>query len=53
MKIPALESKEFVIKIEWVVDIEDLLSEGTESVLDRLRENGSAEIIDIQLRNKK
>ena len=52
MKVQGLEKKEFVVTIEWIVDAEDLLSEGTEDRLDELRGVGSAEIVNLELRDK-
>ena len=53
MKVEGLEKKEMVIIIEWIVDAEDVVSEGTEEYLEHLRGIGSADITDIKLRDKK
>ena len=53
MKIPGFENKEFVFKIEYRIDFDDLVSEGMESVLEEMRGTGSAEVIDVELREKK
>ena len=52
MEIDGLKKKEFVLTIEGVVDADVLIEEGTQEVLDQLRGSGSAEIINIQLRDK-
>ena len=51
-EIEGLKQKEFVITIEWLVDCNILLEEGTENTLEELRGIGSADIIDIKLRDK-
>lgn len=53
MKIPGLlKNKEFVLTIQAVYDVADLIEGGVERELDVLRERGSAELIDIELRSK-
>ncbi len=52
MGIDWLENKEFVLTIDWIIDANTLVSEGTEEVLDHLRETGSADLINIRLRDK-
>ncbi len=46
------ENKEFVFKIEYIVDFDDLMENGIESMLEELRQTGSAEILDVELRSK-
>lgn len=50
--IAGLDKKEFVVTIEWVVDADVLLGEGTEGALDHLQETGSADITNLELRDK-
>jgi len=53
MEISGLEKKEFEITIQWIVEANVIISEGTEDILEHLRGIGIAEITDIVLRDKK
>ena len=52
-EIGRLDRKEFVVTITWVVDAGILLAEGTEEALERLRAMGSADIMNLELRDIK
>ena len=52
MNIEGLDKKEFVIAVRWVVDANYMISDGIEQYLENLREIGSAEVTDIELRDK-
>ena len=50
--IEGLQNKAFKFTIEWVVNSEYVFAEGLEEYLDKLRETGSAEIINAELVDK-